>query len=508
MAYVTFNYKPAGAKFVNPFKLRTGGTGTDTNPFRSIRDAITSLGAAGGTIVIAGGGLIQEDCTKLANLTLRTTANSGAIHFYFDSGFARSDMSQIEYFKICYGDSVTNFFWANGNFTAQNRATKSGAAGGGTFTNCIFDTLLMPLAINEALTANRCSFSKVSHHSTSYQNTINYNRCVISKPVAMTGVQSHIMSSCYIGKRNNGTGLIPSILSLGSCTCESGAVADTTNFVTVGDPMFVDVDNCNFGVLVGSPLENLGLPDSVRGTKTVCGLGGSIQKIRSDESIWSPANGAIYTGAVPDGNGGFAFAVGSYNGTIESADHIYDIFTVIGNIQTPIQTTYVDNLPETSSDVSRVCHGSKCSGTALVNTEMKLSIHASSIDEIYTGMEAEIISGAGTAGVYEVTAYNGTTKTATLNANSGVLTDSTTTYRLRDKYVIRYDLQIKFAQRGESLSSAQWANFEVNREPLYSTANGIIYGNADPGFDPNNARTLGGFQFRYKMAINALNYGV
>lgn len=503
MAYV--NFKEVGDYYVDTFGGNDTNPGTATAPFFRITKAIDAVGTSSGkTIVIGGGGLIQEDCTKLSSGTARSTSNSNAITFVFD-GYAVTDCSQTTYFKICgvtgIADSVSNMWWANGSskVIASNYAV-------GILYNCVLHNIYLQSGVlNASYAAKNTVFTGCSAGA-SASTTITADNCVFYKnKLSDAVVHKYVAKNCYFSLNSTG-GLNGAITTNnGGNTCESGAISGAT---VVGDPQFISPEDLIFRVLPTSPLIGGGAEDILTKLKADSGLGGTTNQYNGLSTIFSKSSGAVYsqTGGIDDvevlPSGMFALIVSSFYGTVTSAVIDGGKIVKIKRLGSRMATTYTGKHPDCMPDFLRAEHLAAASATAPDTTSIVLATRASSTNDYYNGMRLKINSGAGTAGYYEITDYDGATKVATLATSTGTLTDATTNYELIETYCKRYDFQMRFADDLTALNSAPWLSMEWDSDLGYSITGGIKYGNADPNYIPASKVDIVCRMRQYRIALS------
>lgn len=111
------------------------------------------------------------------------------------------------------------------------------------------------------------------------------------------------------------------------------------------------------------------------------------------------------------------------------------------NNQTPVamtaQTTWERLLKAiksatTTGDIAVEAVTAETTGTAQAGTadDIQLAAGASAVDDYYRGMVIRITSGQGSGQIRQIIAYNGTTKTATVNYAYSTLPNATSVYRI------------------------------------------------------------------------------
>lgn len=497
-------FNEIGDYYVNTFQHSDGGDGSALSPFKSIAQAITAVGTATGKkIVIAGGGLIQEDCSVI-NGAPRNGTNSKAIIFFFDGGYAKTDCLAATPFKITTADTVYNMSWINGSYTYLFATYVAGSL---VLNRCILDSVVFPaMASPSSIKMTECILKQclLTQPGSGYTMPVTLVNCVLDKTYSKgAGFKISAVSS-YVSSMSNSSPI--DVTSIADCCCKAGAVIDTTNFTIVDEPSFVDPVMLRYYSLEGCSLSGKGSPDPILNIRRNAGIPGLTRKTLSTDSLWSEASGAIYDGLEPDGNGGFRLMPGRYYGTAMSSVLVFNQYTLLNNVKMPISTTVSDNMPVIHADATRAEHEAYASATSVNTSEVILSMHASSVDDYYTGMFLNILYGSGTAGRYEIIAYDGATRTATLSSACGT-TDETTRYYVESSVLARYDFKMRFCGRGEDITSMQFAAYESDSPLYYSVEAGVLSGNADAGYNYAARRQPVATQFQFIIAINSRSYG-
>lgn len=492
------NYNETGDYYVNTFMLGASGNGSATSPFKTIAEAINAVGSATGKkIVISGGGFIQENATKIQGV-LRTNP----ITFYFDGGYAKTDMSLLNYFVTMSFDAVYNMEWVNGLFVYSPSIVVS--ASNCNYYNCVFDSVVFSPGVNYAINYVKCVMRNVTYSNAGYQTIVRMTQCVLDNYNAI-GAWSISAVSTYVTKQRNGS--LAAVTSIADCCCLPNSVVSEIGYTIVSAPAFVDPIRLRYNSLEGSSLVGMGSVDQALNTRQACGLPGVARKSLSTDPAWDVANGALYDNIEPDGDGGFRLVAGAYYGTVTSAPVLYDKYTLLNTVKLNISTVIVDNKPLVNSDIIRAEHTGYASSECTVINQLNLSLHAIGIFDYYVGMTLHVLSGAGTAGQYEITSYDHINKVVTLLSACGA-TDTTTKYAIESRYVLRYDYMMRFCGRGEDINQSAYAGYEINTPAYYSVTNGVISGNADASYVHNARRQPVGTTFQFRIAINNREYGV
>ena len=201
----------------------------------------------------------------------------------------------------------------------------------------------------------------------------------------------------------------------------------STKIATVSRNWVTNPDNTStFAILpVDAPRLNASLNVTAAVAQTIIRSGtaqsGSTSNTIVLDSGASTTNN-IYNGSLVTTTGGTglgqARTIIAYNGTtkVATVDRAW--------VTTPTNTTtfdiYASTSPTTFSD-----QGVAQAGGA---TSLTLQSTASATDSIYVGSLLTILSGTGSGGTREITAYNGTTKVATVDSAWSVTPDSTSAY--------------------------------------------------------------------------------
>lgn len=499
-------YNEVGDYYVNTFQQGSGGDGTSTAPYKTIAQAITAVGTQNGKrIIIAGGGLIQEDCS-VVNGVLRTSTNSRAIVFVFDSGYAKTDCSMPTAFKVMSNDTVYNMQWLNGSMLYDISAVHASLPYTTlTLYNCVLDGVKLPagngfkINIYNAV-VKRCLFFTGVGYS---QNT-RLTNCVIVDTQSRAATHYISALSTYVGRMQSGAAM--DVQNLGDCCCMAGAVVDAASYTIVDEPSFVDAVMLRYNSLEGCSLTGKGSADPILGIRRNCGLPGIARKSLSTDPVWMVANGAVYDNIEPDGEGGFRLVEGACYGTVESAPVVYDKYTLLDNVKLNISTVMVDGKPLVNSDAVRAEHISHAGAASAVVGQMYLNANAIDVQDYYVGMTLHILSGSGIRGNYEIVAYDHVSKLVSISGNCGA-TDTTTQYMVESKTVLRYDFLMRFCGRGEDISTKSYAAYEINMPAYYSVTDGVISGNADVGYVHAARRQPVATTYQFKIAINSREYG-
>lgn len=481
-------YRNQGDKYVNTTLPVGVGTGTSTDPYSRISQAISALGTAGGTIVITGGLAIQEDCTKLYSGVARTNLNSNALTFVFDSS-AYTDCSQPTYFKVISCDNVKNMQWVNGVGTKSPYTYTATIPNTFTATDCVFDDMYFAGTASPSYVYNfvRCALHKCSGFNNLIfivENTVIYKHGTTQK--------ISIAKNSYFTQLEDGNSLstIPITTNNGGNTCESGAILGAT---PVGDPQFIDPAGLNFLVLPTSPLVGAGAFDILSGRQADSGLGLSTYKYNGLSSVFQKSNGAVYSQTlgvddvvVDPASGLFSLTPGKMRGKVKSGLMDKGKKSITKNIGGRRLTTYTDlTMPDYFICCHQAPHKAVCSGTAADNTHIVLSTHAVADDDYYNGMVLTITAGSGTAGRYTIVDYVGATRTATLATSTGTITDATTYYNVQQVGNIMFDFEHRYGDTVTAINAAAYQSQEWQAQPMI---NGGL-GAADPGY--NSAGSMG-----------------
>lgn len=491
------NFNETGDYYVNTFMLGATGTGSSASPFKTISEAINAVGnVAGKKIVISGGGLIQEDCTK-KNGVIRSVG----IVFYFDGGYAKTDMSMPNPFMVLTIDTVYNMEFLNGVFNYSPHIVISGYLC--SYYNCIFDSVVFNAGLNSSLSFVKCALRNVTFTNAAYSCIVRMTQCVLDNYLA-SGVWSFSAISSYITKQRNGS--LANVTSIADCCCMPNSVVSELGYTIVAQPSFIDPARLRYNSLEGSSLIGKGSVDQVLNIRSACGIPGVARRSLSTDPVWDAANGAVYDGIEPDGEGGFRLVANTYYGTVISAPVVYDKYTLLDTVKLNISTVIVDNKPLVNSDAVRAEHTGYASNQSTVANQLYLSPHAISVAGYYVGMTLHILSGAGVAGSYDITGYDPISKAVTLSSACGG-TDTTTRYAIESRHVLRYDFLMRFCGRGEDITLCDYAAYEINAPAYYSILNGVLSGNADASYNHNARRQPVGTTYQFKIAINNREYG-
>lgn len=499
-------FNEVGDYFVNTFQQGSGGDGTSTAPYKTIAQAITAVGTQSGKrIIIAGGGLIQEDCSVI-NGVPRTSSNSTAIVFVFDSGYAKTDCSMSQAFMVMSNDTVYNMQWLNGSLLYDISAIHSSFIYNTmTLYNCVLDGVRLPAGIGYVINVynsvvKRCLFPVAGGYSQSTRLT----NCVIVDTQSRSAAHNISALSTYVGRMQSGAAM--AVTSLGDCCCMAGAVVDAAGYTIVDEPSFVDAVMLRYNSLEGCSLIGKGSADPILGIRRNCGIPGVARKSLSTDPVWMVANGAVYNNIEPDGEGGFRLVEGAYYGTVESAPVVYDKYTLLDNVKLNISTVMVDGKPLVNSDAVRAEHISHAGAASAVEDQVYLNANAIGVQDYYVGMTLHILSGSGVAGAYDITAYDHVSKLVSISGNCGA-TDTTTQYMVESKTVLRYDFLMRFCGRGDDIATKPYAAYEINTTAYYSVNDGVVSGNADVGYVPAARRQPVATTYQFKIAINNREYG-